>query len=45
MNPQYAPKYRLALCALGNGYTFHAGHSYNVMVNAVAKSCDIKQMS
>lgn len=32
-------------CSLGNGYTFEAGHSYNIMVNAVTKACDIKMMN
>lgn len=39
------PNQPQTVCTLGNGYTFHAGHSYNVMVNAVAKSCDIKMMN
>jgi hypothetical protein len=33
------------ICVMGSGYTFKAGHSYNVIVNAVNKECEIKMMN
>lgn len=32
-------------CSLGTNYTFQAGHSYNLMVNAVYQSCAISQIN
>lgn len=32
-------------CTKGRGYTFQAGHSYNLMLNAASQSCEIKQMN
>lgn len=32
-------------CAMGNGYVFAAGHSYNLMINAAVGSCDIQQIN
>ncbi len=33
------------VCNAGENYVFEAGHSYNVMVNPVYHSCDIKQIN
>lgn len=32
-------------CPLGTNYTFKAGHSYNLMVNAAYRSCDITMIN
>ena len=32
-------------CASGKNYTFQAGHSYNIMVNAAYGSCQINKVN
>lgn len=32
-------------CSQGTNYTFHSGHSYNLMINAVTKTCAITQVN